>query len=189
MIEAIVSWVMGIIFTALFASFSELLLPSSNMQKFVRVIMGLFIMLAILNPVMAFFERAPDQHDIAAMAPRLPDAAAVEQAAQAAGRREKLINTVYRQDLAKQMQALVIGIDGVAAANVTVELVDDQAGLPQIKAVAVSIRYGTESKTVQPVVIGKKTPAVLPAPVESNVRKRLSELYQLPLRQITVTAM
>ena len=56
MIDSITVWVKGIVFVVLFASFLELLLPSNSMQRFVRVIMGLFIMLTILQPVIEIME-------------------------------------------------------------------------------------------------------------------------------------
>lgn len=191
MIERLVSWVMGIVFTTLFAGFLELLLPASSMQKFVRVIMGLFIMLSILNPVIAFLERTTMEDNVTALAPRLPETVAVEKAAQAAsGRRDQLIKAVYRQDLAKQMQALVMGVEGVAQADVIVEFSDEQSGLPRIGEITVNIRPGNKGqKAVQPVVIGPEAPPSPPPQTEALIRKRLSELYQLQTRQIIVNAM
>lgn len=56
MLDAAAAWVRQLIFLALFASFFELLLPSGALQKFVRVIVGLLIMLAVLRPAAEFFE-------------------------------------------------------------------------------------------------------------------------------------
>ncbi|MGI6093322.1 MAG: stage III sporulation protein AF, partial [Negativicutes bacterium] len=52
MIAFVSAWIKDIILVVLFAAFMELLLPSSSMQRFIRVIMGLFIMLTILNPAL-----------------------------------------------------------------------------------------------------------------------------------------
>jgi stage III sporulation protein AF len=191
MIDLIISWVMGIVFTTLFASFLELLLPSSSMQKFVRVIMGLLIMLAILNPVIGFLEHAPLNGDVTALAPRLSGTAPVEEAAKAStDKRDQLIKDVYRRDLAKQMHSLVMGIEGVAQANVDVELGVDQAGLTKISRVIVIVRPGAAKKAVEKVVIGISPSApVLQQETVVAIQRRLSELYQLQAQQIIVKSM
>ncbi|KYZ77526.1 hypothetical protein AXX12_05315 [Anaerosporomusa subterranea] len=191
MIDLVVSWVMGIVFATLFASFLELLLPSSSMQKFVRVIMGLLIMLAILNPVIGFLERAPSNSDVTALAPRLSGTAPVEEAAKAAtGKRDQLIKDVYRRDLSKQMQSLVMGIEGVAQANVEVELSADQGGLTKISQVTVNVRPGATKKAVRKVVIGVAPSAPdLQQETVITIQRRLGELYQLQARQIIVKSM
>lgn len=190
MIELIVSWVMGIIFATLFASFLELLLPSSSMQKFVRVIMGLLIMLAILNPIIGFIERVPDSANITALAPRASRIAMEKDAEAAVRRRDDLIKAVYRQDVAKQMQALVMGVEGVAQARVDVALSDSQDGLVKIDRVTVFVRTGGNRSTVSTVAIGAPPaePVLKPAMV-GQIKQRLSELYQLPVHQITITSL
>ena len=191
MIEAIVSWVSGIVFATLFATFLELLLPSSSMQKFVRVIMGLLIMLAILNPVIGFLERVPGKQDVTILAPRVKGAEAVQESAQAASRkRDQLVKEVYRRDLSKQMQALVMGVEGVAQASVAVECSDDQAGPMKIKQITVSVRPGRDRNSIKKIVIsGSSSTPVLQQETVTMIRSRLSELYQLRPQQILVTPM
>lgn len=190
MIDLIVSWVMGIIFATLFASFLELLLPSSSMQKFVRVIMGLLIMLAILNPIITFLERVPHSANITALAPQASGTVLEKGTKAAVRQREDLIKAVYRQDIAKQMQALVMGIEGVAQASVDVVLNDEQNGPVRISRITVSVLAGGNQPSVSTVVIGASLsdPAVKPT-IVAQIQQRLSELYQLPVRQIIVKPM
>lgn len=191
MIESIISWVSGIIFATLFATFLELLLPSSSMQKFVRVIMGLLIMLAILNPVIGFLEQAPSKQDITILAPRVKGAEVVQKSSQAVIRkRDQLVRDVYRRDLSKQMQALVMGVDGVAQASVVVECSDDQAGPMKIKRVTVSVRPGRDRNAIKKIVIaGSPSMPALQQTTITTIRSRLTELYQLRPEQILVTPM
>lgn len=191
MIELIVSWVAGIVFATLFATFLELLLPSSSMQTFVRVIMGLLIMLAILNPVMGFLERPTNSFEVAALAPRVPPAELVkEEAISVARSRERLIRDVYRRDLAKQMQSLVLGIEGVARASIQVECSDSPDSLMKIKLITVAVQPGTGRNQVRKVIIGDNPQAnVLQPEVANKIQQRLAELYQLQPSQIIVKAM
>jgi len=55
MVEWISSWLKNIILIVLLATFVDLLLPSSNMQKYARMVMGLLIILAILTPIIDIF--------------------------------------------------------------------------------------------------------------------------------------
>ena len=52
MIEWISEWLKNIIIIVLLASFVDLLLPSSNMQKYAKVVLGLVIILTIISPIL-----------------------------------------------------------------------------------------------------------------------------------------
>lgn len=192
MIETIVAWVKGIVFVTVFATFLELLLPSSSMQKFVRVIMGLLIMLAILNPIMGYLERIPGGTDVAVLAPQSTGSDIIEKTAQAALRkRDAIVKEMYCRDVAKQMQSLVMNVDGVADARVTVESAETKNGLMTVKQVTVEVIPGISKGAVQKVAIGRlqaETPQLREETV-AKIQLRLSELYQLRAQQILVKPM
>ncbi|MCF8563588.1 stage III sporulation protein AF [Alicyclobacillus tolerans] len=50
-------WLKQIIMIVLLAVFSDLLLPTKTMQKYVRSVMGLAIIAAMLQPILPFFKR------------------------------------------------------------------------------------------------------------------------------------
>lgn len=155
MIVAITGWIKGIVIVVLFAAFLDLLLPSSSIQKFVRVIMGLFIMMAILNPVIDLIDKsfADEQMPAASnnfnnnhLAVDIADASL-----SAASKREQLTRDYYVRDLIKQIRATVLSIEGVADAKVTISLEEiskqggevklkNQAAMPQIKHVGILVR-------------------------------------------------
>lgn len=55
MIEWLTNWLKEIILIVLLASFVDLLLPNSNMQKYARFILGLLIILTIISPIFELF--------------------------------------------------------------------------------------------------------------------------------------
>ncbi|OEF95512.1 stage III sporulation protein AF [Vulcanibacillus modesticaldus] len=55
MIEWLNNWIKDIIILVLLASFVDILLPNSKIQKYARMVMGLLIILAILSPIMSIF--------------------------------------------------------------------------------------------------------------------------------------
>ncbi len=200
-IEAVTVWVKSIIYVVLFASFLELLLPNSSMQRFIRVIMGLFILLAILNPVIGVLETKLSTDQIPALAQTggtLPDTEILNAGTQVAGKRNQLAQEIYARDLSKQIRAMVMAIDGVANAKVTVSVADDaQSGskaMGRINNVVVYIEPGiaADERKIDKVTIGSNT-AEMPRPpnklspvIISKVKRMVTELYQLKSSQVEV---
>lgn len=200
MIDSLTLWIKSIIFVVLFASFLELLLPSNNMQRFVRVIMGLFIMLAILNPIIGIIEKSWTSDQLPALATNSGsslDLNILSAANNVAGKREQIARDMYIRDLSKQIRATILPIDGVADAKVTVTIdtESDQKNksIGKIKNVIVYIEPGiaTERKvakiTIKPSAAEEINDSEkLPSALAAKVKKSISELYQIKTSQIEV---
>ncbi|HWR45205.1 stage III sporulation protein AF [Sporomusa sp.] len=201
MIASITIWVKSIIYVVLFASFLELLLPNNSMQRFIRVIMGLFVMLAILNPVISVIENRLSADQLPALArtgSSLSDAEILSTATHVAGKRDQLARELYARDLSKQIRATVLAIDGVADAKVTVVIADDtQSGnktVGKINGVVVYIEPGftADERKIAKIAIGsnaaeaaKESGKLSPA-VTDKVKRVVTELYQLKSGQVEV---
>lgn len=202
MIAFMTVWIKSIIFVVLFASFLELLLPNNSMQRFVRVIMGLFIMLAILNPVLAVIERQTTTDQIPVLATRIDSNLATADVLLAANnvaeKREQLARNLYVRDLSKQIRATVMAINGVADAKVTVSIETNtpqiSKGMDKIKNVVVYIDPGitaNEQKIAKVTVgqTGSETPQEsrkLSTVMVDKVTRAVTELYQLRPGQVEV---
>lgn len=141
--EVLTELVRNVIVIILLTTFLDLLLPSSNMQRFVKVIMGLFILVSILTPVLSIFTRGQDfavfnwyqdgqQEGYATVLQDSNRLTAVNQ---------ELFLQNYAIRVEKQMEALVKLVKGVSGAKVTVQLQQSkQVGtLEGIKTVQVLI--------------------------------------------------
>ena len=53
--EVVIEMIRNVVMIILLTTFLDMLLPSGSLKPFVKVIMGLFIMLSILNPVLSLF--------------------------------------------------------------------------------------------------------------------------------------
>lgn len=125
MIETLTNWVKGLMMLVLFAAFLELILPSSNMQKFVRLIIGLLIMLAILNPMIEFLAKDVKWQAI----PSFKAQASNEMNLNVEGnkeKREQLIYTTYKKELENQMKLTVESLHDVASAKVVLDISNKQ---------------------------------------------------------------
>ncbi|HEY3423284.1 MAG TPA: stage III sporulation protein AF [Negativicutes bacterium] len=195
MIPVITDWVKNIVLVVLFASFLELLLPNGSMQRFIRVIMGLFIMLAILNPVIDAIQNPGMEEEVPALSTSSGNAPAIVAASHAMVKeREQLSNELFRKELSQQIKAIVIALEGVADAKVQVDIYTEpisnkRAGT--IKSVVVYVQPGSPagSKKIARVSIGNQITEekmqVTPQ-LENRIKLTISELYQLSKEQIDI---
>lgn len=190
MIAAVTDWVRNIVMVVLFASFLELLLPSSGMQRFVRVIMGLLILLAILTPVIDALQSrvVPEVPALAGQGGGAADR--VRQGSEAMVReRDRLALEYYRKELARQVRAVVTAVDGVADARVAVEV--GQGGA--ISRVTVYVLPGLAAEDRKAKISvgpgeGARAAELKPA-LRDKIIRTVCEIYQLPVEQVAVVRM
>lgn len=68
MIEWLNGWLKGLIGVVLLAAFVDLLLPSGTFQRYVRTVLGLFILLTMLTPLLSLFRQPWDVNKLFASA-------------------------------------------------------------------------------------------------------------------------
>ncbi len=194
MLAAVTDWVRNIVLVVLFASFLELLLPTNGMQRFVRVVMGLLILLAILTPVVDVLQSS-----------RMPEVPALGQGGQTADRvrsgtenvvreRDRLAQEMYKRDLARQIRAVVTAVDGVADARVAVSLAQDKAGRNgALDKVVVYVQPGLAAadRKVDKIVAGAggEARSELRAALRDKIARMICEIYQLPAAQVEIAKM
>lgn len=196
MLAAVTDWVRNIVLVVLFASFLELLLPTSGMQRFVRVIMGLLILLAILTPVVDALQsrRVPEVPTLGGQIS--PTADRVRSGTEAVVReRDRLAVGMYKKDLARQIRAVVTAVDGVADARVAVTVAQDKGGRTgALDKVVVYVQPGLASadRTAVRIVAsagGETRAAELRPALRDKIARTVCELYQLPPAQVEVMRM
>lgn len=186
-------WVRNIVLVVLFASFLELLLPSSGMQRFVRVIMGLMILLTILNPVLDLLQNRP-AGEIPALGGQggpVPDniRSGTEELLRG---RDRLTADIYKKELARHIRAVVTGIDGVADARVAVELGPNGGKAGALGKVTVYVQPGAaadDRRTGRIKIGGDAAPGELRPALRERVVRAVCELYQLPAERVEVSRM
>ncbi|MEN6566848.1 MAG: stage III sporulation protein AF [Veillonellales bacterium] len=193
MITAISAWLKNIILVVLFASFLELLLPNSSMQRFIRVIMGLFILLAILNPAIDMIQNKIQPSEVSAISTTSSNSSAANITNTLVEEREHITHQLYKKELAKQINAIVMAIDGVADANAAIRI-EEQPGSKlsgAIQHITVYVQPGVVGgeKKVAKVIIGDpatNSAEELSPQVKQKIQQTIAELYQLPKDKIDV---
>lgn len=148
--ETLTGLIRQVVLIALLAAFVEMFLPRDDLARFVRLIMGLFIIVAVLTPVLNWLNRdgvtvleawvdsrgqVADTESILVQGERL------------AQQGEQLMLDDYSTRLAKQVQAIVRLVPGVEEAVVTADLpgeeVEVEIAVPEgdaVEAVVAQVR-------------------------------------------------
>jgi stage III sporulation protein AF len=147
-------WLKTVITVILLATFVDLLLPSSTMQRYVRTVMSLFVLLTLLAPVVQLLQRGWDtqrlfalvQGEEARMAAAeeaggaMPSLEAIERKADQlkaanAAQQKRLVEA----QLASQMKASLQGETALQVESVTVTTSADKQNKPYIERVQVAL--------------------------------------------------
>jgi stage III sporulation protein AF len=153
--------VRNIMLIILLTTFLEMIMPSSSMQRFVKVVMGLFILVAILNPILSLINQ---QQDLKAFVwqqedrPQVQFNSVLEQSERLQKVNQDLLWENYQQKLECQIKSLVKLIYGVEEAEVQVKLKQIRDSGDGIKEVTVIVgrkekEGGKEDELIKPVKI------------------------------------
>ncbi|MHB1125360.1 MAG: stage III sporulation protein AF [Bacillota bacterium] len=135
MLDAVRELVRNIAVIILLTSFLEMLISNNEMTKYVRLVMGLFIIVAVLSPVMSFLDRQQSsevmtwQFQPETQSKQL--ATILDDGKQLSRQNMEEALEQYRSRVEGQIRALALLAKGVDDAQVSVELQTDAAGYPQ----------------------------------------------------------
>ncbi|MHB1419265.1 MAG: stage III sporulation protein AF [Bacillota bacterium] len=196
MLDAVREMVRNIAVIILLTSFLEMLISNNEMTKYVRLVMGLFIIIAVLTPVMSLLDK---QRSSEVMAWEFQPESQSGQLASILenGKELSQLNIdealeQYRARVEGQIRALALLVKGVNDALVSVELSTDATGYPQaitlVRVVVTPVgeedkQKGPQIKEVNPVLVGggnegAGTGLSLPSPT-SDTNKAIVDREQI----------
>jgi len=124
--EAISGLVRNIAVVIILASFMELLLPNSSMRRFVQLVMGLFVLMAILSPVSRLLNK-PLEFEVPAWSQNEAGgsgqefAQVLQQGKSLREKGEQAALEEYRKVLERQAKALALTVKGVKQVTLAAE--------------------------------------------------------------------
>ncbi|WP_027407752.1 stage III sporulation protein AF [Anoxybacteroides tepidamans] len=158
--NAIMEWVTNIIMFILFAIIIDLLLPSSSFQKYIKMAVGLILLLIMLSPLLRIFSIDADRLIAAVKEGQYGQAETVKneiekkkkeiQASQRAYILEQMAVQMKKQVAEELMKQYGLEVENIAfrtKENESLPTPDD------IQAVKVTVRKAGEKEAIQPVVI------------------------------------
>ncbi|NLI91873.1 MAG: stage III sporulation protein AF [Peptococcaceae bacterium] len=194
--EGLKTLIRNLAFILLLATFLEMLLPSKSMRGLVQLVMGLFVIAAVLNPLADFMswdftDKIPAWTEISST-----DLPVLASDGKQADSGKSAVREQYKKILVNQIQALVGAVDGVAASEINVDLAKDTGGFSDYpKILKINILYSLKTGAtnaitpVAPVIIGgdsNKKNSVSYSDKAQQIKKQVSSLMQIPEEVITV---
>lgn len=183
---ALSEWVKYIILVILFATFIEFLLPNNNMQRFIRLILGLYVMMAILNPFITFIEQPREEQSLKAFATISPESKKLpNNAEKLIQERESLSVQIYKNELEKQIRALVLSAEGINDAMVIVDFSvvegKEVKGFPSVKTITIHIQTNGATATLKNSLRNESL-----AEHTNRIVQLVNGIYQIPKEKIQV---
>lgn len=208
MIVFLRNWIKNIVVVIILAMFLELLLPKSEMQKYVKMVLGLLVILLVLNPVLdlikqnfSFGERILEIQNTMELDNIMTVAQNLEQ------NNKKNILKTYKEGLNKQVEAQVMTFDEIkeAEAYVVIDENMESENFGQIQEIKLCLQFDAEQSNtsiIEPIEkieigIGNRVEELR----EQNVNKenisgiikkvvgKLSDYYNIAEKKITIVVL
>ncbi|MGJ7044604.1 stage III sporulation protein AF [Thermoanaerobacterium thermosulfurigenes] len=187
--DEVKSWIIQIAYISILAIIFELLIPSSSMKKYVKIVIGLTIMIAIINPVLGFIKSGININNALEKEYNYNNVDISGMTKQAEIERNKLIVDEYKKRLNDQIKERILSM--VSASDVEVEssiidnLNDKSFGL--VKEINITIfndknetSNGSGNISIEVSKANEKTSKI------DNIKNDLSKFYNVPLKNITI---
>jgi len=189
-------WVRGLVTLVLLAGALEMLIPSNGMKKYVRMTMGLVIVLAVVRPVTVLVGR-PIDPQVLSVYSDLTDARGLptlEQimadAALFRTRNQKLAAEDVRLALTNQVREAALKVKGVSQVWAEITLSERDQG---IQGISLSVLPGTGPPAVAPVAPVRPSftpvsdvPTPAPFDLTRSERELLSEVKKQVAKQLAL---
>lgn len=208
MIEWLSDWIKQIVILVLIATFLDLLLPNNALERYVKLVMGLLIILAMLVPIFDLLQRDWDFSDFtverAARTDRLDPLHKIKQDGETlAGTREGLAREEVEQQLAASIRSAVSEQFKLEVGSVNLQFQVDANGVVKgIDQVQIALHPEAEAKENNRQSIVEEVDPVNveldkqrePSPQDPEPDKRsaaiaafVAEKWEVPVEQVHVT--
>ncbi|NLP44776.1 MAG: stage III sporulation protein AF [Peptococcaceae bacterium] len=187
--EGLKEIIRNLAFILLLATFLEMLLPSKKMKGFVQLIMGLFVIAAILNPL-ANFLKLDYQMKVPAWFTRSFTEMPVLAAEGSNGDLGNiLVREQYKKILISQIETLIspLVIDKKITVKVELDKTESISDYPQVLKIIVLVDHQNIDKIIiDPVVIGEKEITHTESALALKIKKQIASFMLIPEEKIIV---
>lgn len=181
------SWLKTLLATILLTSFLELLLPESKLREFVKVVLGIFVIVTVMAPFTALksekisFERLLLQNTGQDYSRMLE--ADSEKLREVNG---KLIEEQCSEDIDRQVRSLAMLVTGVADVKTEAELKENG----RIEKLMIYLKTKSHFSDIEPVRLKERKATEHKDRVLINtVQQAVSNFYHLPKEQVLIALM
>jgi stage III sporulation protein AF len=207
-VEIIRNLVQNLIIIVILAMFLEMLLPAGELRKYVKMVMGLLIIVAVVQAVgdLVRWDYSADLPSLTQKEDRMQVSGIMEAGKKLSGAQQQKAVEQYRRGLANQVKALArINKElNVVDVDVKVQAEGDAPGFGQLKEITLTVARdagnveqgpkGTEVTVIEPVSVrvgGQSNPAdraeaAPPGGAEAGLVSTVANFYNLKAEQVKV---
>lgn len=154
MIEFLKGWVVNIVTLVMFIVLAEILVPSGKIKKFVDLVSGFILIIAIVNPVIGLLHRNVDLKEFQIADGNFIDKKEIEANSRFLKEQHmKQIAELYRQKLIRRLEESARDMEGIVDVKADV-LIDEDYKSPnfgEIKRVYLNLRLGEKEGGIKAV--------------------------------------
>lgn len=126
MLEGFYGWINTIVVAIIFAAFVEMLMPSNNMKKYIKLVLGLLIMAVILEPVLQYLNKGYSLSGYSFKYTNILDSSYIKQESEAYSQKQQdSVVKLYKQNLEDKMAEGIKKLVSNKDASVSVDIVDN----------------------------------------------------------------
>lgn len=192
MLDSLFGWINTVVVTIIFAAFVEMLIPSNNMKKYIRLVMGLLIMAVILEPILSYLKKDYSLSGYSFKYENLMDSSLIKEASKSYSQKQQdSVTKLYKQNLEAKMKdgigKLVPGKD----VSVSVDIVEDSKAqnFGEIKKLTVTLKdIIKDVDKVGKIKIGGENKKASQNASENytEIKKSISALYDIDPSKIEI---
>ncbi len=154
MIGFLREWIVGIVTLVIFLLLIEIIVPTGKTKKFVNLISGFVLMIALINPFLKFSKMDIDLKSFQFSQSNYINKKDIEQKSKVMNDKQmKQISAVYRENIIRQLEDGVKGVKGISDVKADVIINEDykSQAFGEVKRVYLSIRPEESKDKVKPV--------------------------------------
>jgi len=190
--EFLKNWVIQISYISILYIVLELLIPDSSLKKYAKVVIGLVIMVAIINPVISFVKGGINfDAMVFKTSYSLNNIDVNSLSKQAEKERNVMISEEYKKRLSEQIQNKILNFYNIENIVVNIDIVEDikSKDFGKIKKLILSFKNAKYSSkntdNINKVNIDTSKDKISFINYE-DIKKTISTFYNIPLKNITI---
>ncbi len=199
MMDFLKSWVLNIVALGLLIVIFEIIVPSGKIKKFINLVAGFILIIAVINPFVTFFSKGFSFKDIQLTDSNVMDQKEMEQQSKNVDDKQKQqIVEVYRSKIKKRIEDTVREMDGVSDAKANIVINEDYesenfGGIISVSLEVVNAPSDKGIKPVNKVEIGKDKEALeskkeVDKQLKSKIEDKICKLFDIEKNSIAITA-
>ncbi|MDI6604193.1 MAG: stage III sporulation protein AF [Thermoanaerobacteraceae bacterium] len=191
--ELVKNWIIQIAYISILSVIFEFMIPSSNLKRYVKVVIGLIIMITIINPVLNFLKGGFDINNAVISSSYNLERFDVNTASKEANKqRDMLIGKEFKKRLCEQIKSRISSKINASNIDINLDIIDDinDKNFGKINNLYIALtnpteKNGDDDKKIENISV-KITNSSNGKIDLNDIKNDISTFYNVPLKNITI---